>query len=118
MPMQAIPAPPLVVVQATLALGVFIELLDRPAAMRQLDQAVQRCLRRQVAEVPLEVTAFAWHRALAKQPALGPGPDPRMASGELHATCGPVRPYSHELFAQGPVVVLAPGDRLPALLRQ
>src|SRR5215831_4150066 len=59
MPMQAIPAPPLVVVQATLALGVLIELLDGPAAVGQLDQALQRCLRQQVAEVPLEVAAFA-----------------------------------------------------------
>src|ERR671926_150051 len=42
MPMQAIPAPALVVVQATLPLGVLVELLDGPAAMRQLDEPVQR----------------------------------------------------------------------------
>ena len=40
--MQAIPAPALIVVQATLALGVFIELLDGPAAVGQLDEALQR----------------------------------------------------------------------------
>src|SRR5215468_7632066 len=41
-PMQAIPAPALIVVQATLALGVLIELRNRPAAVGQLDQPLQR----------------------------------------------------------------------------
>src|SRR5215510_10126881 len=48
MPMQAIPAPALVVGQATFALGVLIELLNRPAAVGQLHQSAQRCVRRQV----------------------------------------------------------------------
>src|SRR5215510_10335414 len=47
MAMPAIPAPALVVVQATFALGILIELLNRPAAMRQCHQATQRGLRRQ-----------------------------------------------------------------------
>ena len=64
--MQPIPAPALVMVQTALALGVLIELLNRPAAVRQLHQSMQRGVRRQGAEVPLEVTTFAWHRALAE----------------------------------------------------
>src|SRR5262249_16192449 len=62
-PMQPIPAPALVMVQATLALGVFIELLNRPAAVGQLDQPLQRRVCRQVAEVPLEVTMCARYGA-------------------------------------------------------
>src|SRR5919108_526578 len=38
MPMQASPAPALVMVQAAFALGVLIALLDRPAAVGHLDQ--------------------------------------------------------------------------------
>ena len=40
MPMQAIPAAPLVVVQATLAFGILVELLDGPTAVGQLNQPV------------------------------------------------------------------------------
>ena len=64
--MHAIPAPPLVVVQATLALGILVELLDGPAAMRQFDQPAQRRVRREVTVIPLEVAAFARHGALAE----------------------------------------------------
>ena len=39
-----------------------------------------------------------------------------MAGGELRAPRGPVHPHGHELFAEDDVVVLAPGDRLPAVL--
>src|SRR5919201_6254342 len=70
MPMQPIPAPALVVIQATLALGVLVELLDGPAAVRQLDEPLQRRVRRQTAVIPLEVAMVAWHRALPEQPAL------------------------------------------------
>ena len=52
--MQPIPTPALVVVQATFALGVFIELLDGPAAVGQLDQPTQRRVCWQGTEVPLE----------------------------------------------------------------
>src|SRR2546421_2811457 len=117
-PMQAIPASALIVVQPTLALGVFIELLDGPAAVGQLDQPTQRGVRRQGAKVPLAVTAFAGHRALAKQPPLRSRADAVMPGGELRATGGPVYPHRRELFAEDDVVVLAPGDRLPAVLRQ
>jgi hypothetical protein len=48
--MQAIPSSALIVVQATLALGVFIELLNRPAAVGQLDQALQRGVRWQITD--------------------------------------------------------------------
>src|SRR5262249_46305633 len=118
MPMQAIPAPALVMVQATFALGVLIELLDGPAAVGHLDQALQRGVHRQGTEVPLPVTTVAGHRALAEQPAFRPRGDAVMAGGELGAARGPVHPYGHKLFAQDPVVVLAPGDGLPAVLRQ
>jgi len=39
--MQAIPTAPLKVIEATFAFGILIELLDRPAQMRQFDQARQ-----------------------------------------------------------------------------
>ena len=118
MSMQAVPAPALVVIQSTLALGVLVELLDGPAAVRQLDQPVQRRVRRQVAQVPLEIPAFAWHGALAEQPALWSRADAGVAGGELGSAGGPVHPHGHELFAEDHIVVLAPGDGLPAVLRQ
>src|SRR5215831_5684697 len=116
MPMQAIPAPPLVVVQATRALGILLALRDGPAAVGQRDQALQRGVRRQGAEVPLDLAAFARHRAFTEQPALRPRPDTMMAGRELRATGSPVCPYGGARFAQGPVVTLAPGNRLPAVL--
>src|SRR5215470_16955632 len=117
-PMQPIPTPALVMVQTTLALGVFIELLDGPAAVGQRDQAMQWGVHWQVAEIPFEVAAFAWHGALAEQPALWARGDAVMAGGELRATGGPVYAHSHELFAEDHGVVLPPGDGLPAVLRQ
>src|SRR5215475_8476857 len=58
-PMQAVPAPALVRIQATLARGVLIALLHRPAAVGHLDQPLQRRGGRQGAEGPLEVTVCA-----------------------------------------------------------
>src|SRR5262249_13491034 len=118
MPLQAIPAPALIVVQATLALRVFIELLNGPAAVGQLDQPPQRRIRGQVTVIPLDLAAFARQRTLAEQPPFRPRGDPMMAGGELRPTRGPMHPYGHELFAQGVVVVLAPGEGLPAVRRQ
>src|SRR5437764_1917877 len=89
-PMQAIPASALIVVQPTRALRIFIALLDGPAAVSPRDQPPQRGVRRQITEVPLEVAAFARHGALAEQPALWPCDDAVMASGEWRATRGPV----------------------------
>src|SRR5215471_3474354 len=117
-PMQPIPAPALIVIQATLALRIFIELLDGPAAVGHLDQAMQRGVRRQVTKVPLVITAFARHRALAQQPPLRSRADAVMTGGELRTPGGPVHPDRRELFAEDVVVVLAPGDRLPAVLWQ
>src|SRR5215813_14137901 len=117
MPMQAIPAAALIVVQATLALRVFIELLDRPAAMGQLDEARQRGVRRQVTDIPLHLAAGTRHWALTKEPALWPSIDAMMAGGELRATRGPVQPHSHKLFAEDDVVMFAPSNGLPAVLR-
>src|SRR5262245_19242499 len=98
--MQAVPASALLVVQATLALRVFIELRDGPAAMSQLDQPPQRGVRRQGAKVPLEVTAFAGPRALAEQPPLRTRVDTVMTGGEVRASGGPVHPHGRTLFAQ------------------
>src|SRR5262249_43720892 len=67
-------------------------------------------------EVPLDLAAFARYRAFTEQPALRPRPDTMMAGRELRATCSPVCPYGDELFAQGRVVTLAPGNRVPAVL--
>src|SRR5262249_58087121 len=91
--MQAIPASALIVVQPTLALRVFIELLDRPAAVGQLDQPTQWDVRRQITVIPLEVAAFARHGALAEQPALLPCADAVLAGGESRASGSPVHPH-------------------------
>ena len=87
MAMQAIPAAALVMVQATLAFGIFVELLNRPAAMRHLHQALQRRVRWEVTVIPLHLTALARQGTLAEQPTLWPGGDPMMAGGQL---CPPV----------------------------
>src|SRR5262249_46466809 len=55
-PMQPIPAPALIVVQPTLALRVFIELLNGPAAVGQLDQPPQRRIRGQVTVIAQFIT--------------------------------------------------------------
>src|SRR4029453_354872 len=116
--MQPIPAPPLVMVQAAFALGVLIELLDGPAAVGHPNEAGEWRFRRQGTEVPLEVAACAWHRALAEQPALWSRTDTVMTGGELRAPGGPVHAHRRELFAADHCVVFAPGDRLPTVLRQ
>src|SRR4051812_14882445 len=54
-PMQAIPAPALVVVQTAFAFGILIELLDGPAAVGQLDQPTQRRVRGQGTVIPLDL---------------------------------------------------------------
>src|SRR4051812_32697815 len=69
-PMPPIPTPALVVIQPALALGVFIALLDGPAAVGQLDQPLQWCVRWQGTDIPLEVATSARQGALAEQPAL------------------------------------------------
>ena len=117
-PLQAIPAPALVVVQATLALGVFVELLEGPATMGQFDQSVQWRVGWQSAVIPLDVAMVARPRALAEQPAFRAWEDAGMAGGEWGATDSPVHAHGHELFAQRSVVMLTPRDRLPAVLRQ
>src|SRR5262249_13521818 len=89
MPMQAVPAPTLIIVQATLALGILVELLDGPAAVCQFGQPMQRGIRGQGTEIPFDLVAFAWHRPLAEQPALRSCADAVMAGGELRATCRP-----------------------------
>src|SRR5438067_13020731 len=118
MPMQPIPTPALVVIQTTLALGILVELLDGPAAVRQFDQPWQWGIRGQGTEIPFDLTACAWHRPLAQQPALGSRADAVMAGGELRAARRPVPAHGDELFAQAPLVVLAPGDRLPTICGQ
>ena len=116
--MQPIPAPTLIVVQPVLALGILVELLNGPAAVRQLDEPLQRRVCGQIAVIPLHIAMCAWHWTLTEQSAFQPGRDAGMAGGELSAARGPVHPHGHKLFPQGHVVVLAPGDRPPALRRQ
>ena len=117
-PMPAIPAPALIVLPPALALCVFIELLDGPAAVGQLDQPTQRGVRWQVTTVPLELPAFSWHRALAEHSAFRSSEHTGMAGGELRTACRPMPPHHHKLFAEDGVLVLAPRDRLPAGLWQ
>src|SRR5215831_17451481 len=114
-PMQPIPTPALVMVQATLALGILIELLDGPATVGQLDQPLQGRVCRQGTKIPLHFTASARRGALAEQPALRAGGDAMMAGRQLRAARGPVHPHGGKLFAEDDVGVLAPGDGLPAV---
>src|SRR5207237_5714704 len=90
MPMQPSPTPALVVIQTTLALGILVELLDGPAAVRQFDQPWQWGIRGQGTEIPFDLTACAWHRPLAQQPALGSRAAAVMACVELRAARRPV----------------------------
>ena len=67
--METVPETALVVVQAALALGIFVELLDAPAAVGQLHQAPQRRLDGQVGEVPLGLPLLAGSgRSASSQP--------------------------------------------------
>ena len=65
MAVQTIPASALIVVQAALAFGVFVELFDHPALMRQADQALPGNIGGQGADVPLGITTFPRQRAVA-----------------------------------------------------
>jgi len=58
-PMQALPATPLKVIEATFAFALLIELLDWPAQMCQFHQARQGRLRRQATEKPFGLAFLA-----------------------------------------------------------
>src|SRR5215475_13393429 len=117
-PMQAIPAPALVVVQTTFAFGILIELLDGPAAVGHLNQPLQRRVRRQGTVIPLGLAAFARQRTLTEQPPLRSRTDARMTRRELGTARRPVHAHGHKLFAEDHVVVFPPRDRLPAVCRE
>src|SRR6185503_17504071 len=87
MTMEAVPASPLIVVQPALALGVFVELLDRPAGMGQFDQPFERGLGRQVAGVAILIAVAAGDASAIEEPVCAPGAQPA-ALGAAH-----VRPH-------------------------
>jgi pyridoxamine 5'-phosphate oxidase family protein len=92
MPVQSVPAPPLVVVQAALPLGLLVKLLDGPTRMRQLDQAWQRGVSGQRADVVFALARgarWAGQRSLAQQPALRSGAHPAIGDGQLRSAGGP-----------------------------
>ena len=87
-------------VQTACTLGILIEWRNGPAAGGQLHQPLQRRVRWQVTEIPLHLAVFAWHGALAEQPALRSRADAMMASGELCPARGPMHTHGHKLFAE------------------
>src|SRR5260221_3645533 len=115
-PMQAVPASSLEVIQATFLLGIFIKLLDDPPRVSQGDQSLQRGVWGQRAEPVLSLLRFLlpcglllratvlWQRlsgdrlwtcgcgdrALGEQPALGPGVDAAVAGAVELRPGGPV----------------------------
>jgi len=117
-PMQTIPAPAWVMVQAARTCGVLVALLNRPAAVSPLDQPLPPRVLRQMTARPLHRAAFPRHWALAEQPPLRSGEDAMMAGGALRPTRGPVPPHGDKRFAEDGALVRTPGDRLPAVLRQ
>lgn len=112
---QAVPAPSLVVVQPALAFGVLIELLNRPATMRAFDQTLQRCVIRQIAEIPFRVAALTGQRALTDQPAFHAGDHPLAAGRQVRPTRCPMHQDGDTLLAQRGPVALTPGNRLPLI---
>ena len=102
MPMPPIPAPPLVVVQAALALGVFVALRDGPAAVRQLHQPGQRRVRWEIAVIPLDVAMVAGRRAFAQQPALWASVDALMRGRALALLLWPSAPAPPQTVCAGP----------------
>src|SRR5438132_11479988 len=64
--MQTSPAPTLIMLQTTRALGILVELRHRPAAVGDLDQALPRRGRREGTVLPLHLAAHARHRACAE----------------------------------------------------
>src|SRR5450759_2759326 len=117
MPMQAIPAASLEVVQATFLLGIFVKLLDDPASVCQGDQPLERGLWRQRTEPVLRLLHFLlwfgfllscrvvrwrrligrrrrtggqWHWAFSEQPALRAGVDARVTRAVPRRTRSPV----------------------------
>jgi hypothetical protein len=117
-PMQAIPAPTLVMIQAAFAFGILTERLDGPAAVGQCEQRMPPRVRWQVTDTPLHLVALARHRALVEQPALWAGPAPRMVGGAPRAPRGSVHPHRRKWLPQDSARMLALDDWLPALLWQ
>jgi hypothetical protein len=115
--MPALPAPALVLGQAPLALGVCVALLHRPAAVGQLDPPMPPRVRRQGPAIPFDLPAVARDGTLAEPPALWPGRHPRMARGARRPARGPGPPSGQQLLPPAAARVLAPGARLPVLLR-
>ena len=117
MPMQPLPPTSLKLIQAAFPFGILIELFNRPAQMRQLDQARQGRLGRQGTEEPLGLAFLAWERAFAEQPSLWSRPT---TPGCFAVTCtaGPgMDAQRHELLPQRALAAFAPLHRLPGLLR-
>jgi hypothetical protein len=116
--MQPIPAPSLVLVEAAFPLGILVELLDRPATVGQLHQALQRRVSGQGAEVVLGLACVARKRALAEEPAFGSGADAAVRGTLTRAARGPVRPHRSHLLLAHALGAFPPPDGLPGVLRQ
>ena len=113
MAMQPFPGAPLKVVQATFPLGIFVELLNRPAQMGQFYQARRGRLGRQRAEEPPRLTVLAGQGPLPEQPALRSGPTASMGRTVTRRAGSRMDPQRHDLFAQDPAAALAPLHDLP-----
>lgn len=72
MTMQAIPASSLIVIQTTLLLRLFVELLNRPSSTNQWNQLLKPHISRQIAKVVLAISLFPRQRFFPDEPALGP----------------------------------------------
>lgn len=122
MTVQSRPASTLVVIQAALPFRVFVELLNRPTAMRQFYEAPKRRLLRQRTVVVGLVPGRSGQRTLAQEPSFASRLDTFVGGAQPRRPPAPMHPQRCELLAERLVgslcSSLAPGDGLPGLLRQ
>lgn len=71
MTMQAIPASALIVIQTTLLLRLFVELLNGPSSTNQWNQLLKPHISREIAKIVFAISLFPRQRFFPDEPALG-----------------------------------------------
>jgi hypothetical protein len=116
--MQTIPTSSLIVIQTTLLLRFFIELLDGPSSTNQWNELLDPQSSRQVAKVVLALSLFPRQWPFPDEPALSSCVDTPILKGAGGGAYCPMHTHSDKLLAHGTTASFSPGNRLPLLIWQ
>src|SRR5260370_2633185 len=118
MTMQAIPASSLIVIQTTLLLRLFIELLDGPSSTNEWNELLEPHLSREIAKGVFALSLFPRERFFPNKPALSSCVNtPILKSPRSRSHC-PMHSHSDKLLAHGATASFPPGNRLPLVIWQ